>query len=261
MAISLFGGMPAHHTMEVSKMKKLLAGALAIALIIAISAFAVANNGEKTAAPSNTKFIMDGQEVSLDSAYLIDDSNYLQLRSVAELLRGTQSQFNVYWDDARGQAVIETGKAYTGDAPRATQNPAIPTADDVKSAISGIEGIMSVEIVTEDNDPNGSLGKQGGYIGCVYFKYSLVDESELYVEEGGDIASAIDCGTDGGGCIEIYANAADANIRNDYLASFDVGVFTSGSHIVLSTMVVRTSDLLTASEQQALEAKLIEALQ
>lgn len=98
-------------------MKKLLYGVIVIALIVTFSVLASANNGEKTALPSNTKFIMDGKEVSFKNAYLIDGSNYLQLRAVAELLTGTKSQFNVYWDDTLGQAIIETGKAYTGIAP------------------------------------------------------------------------------------------------------------------------------------------------
>jgi hypothetical protein len=97
--------------------KKALTGVLVIALAITFSALAFASNGEKTATPSQTKFVMDGKEVSLDSAYLIDESNYLQLRSVAELLSGTKSQFNVYWDNGLRQAVIETGKPYTGVAP------------------------------------------------------------------------------------------------------------------------------------------------
>ena len=35
-----------------------------------------------------------------------------------------------------------------------TNNPSI---ESVKDAITGIESIISIEIVTEDNDPNGSL--------------------------------------------------------------------------------------------------------
>ncbi len=118
-------------------MKKLLAGVLTIALIITLSAFAVASNGDKTATPSQTKFVMDGKEVSLDSAYLIDESNYLQLRSVAELLSGTKSQFNVYWDDELRQAVIETGKPYTGIAPaEETPSPDVQQAYEIGDTIS-----------------------------------------------------------------------------------------------------------------------------
>ena len=135
-----------------------------------------------------------------------------------------------------------------------------PSAEDVKTALSVISDITTIEIVTEDNDPNEQLSKQGGYTGCVFFKSSLVDESEIYVDDGGDINSAIDCGTDGGGCLEIYANAGDAKKRDDYLASFDGTVFSSGSHKVLGTVVIRTSSKLKASEQQTLETAIVDAL-
>ena len=67
-------------------------------------------------------------------------------------------------------------------------------------------------------------------------------------------------GTDAGGSIEVYANVEDATTRNEYLASFDGGIFASGSHTVVGTVLVRTSDELTASQQQTLEANIIAAL-
>jgi len=66
---------------------------------------------------SFTTFKIDGEVVGFDNAYLIDgDTNYLQLREFAEKLSGTESRFNVYWDEEAGQAVLEPGKAYTGAA-------------------------------------------------------------------------------------------------------------------------------------------------
>ena len=130
-----------------------------------------------------------------------------------------------------------------------TNNPSI---ESVKEAINGIESITLIEIVTEDNDPNGQLGKQGGYTGCLYFKSSLVtDETD---------ASAIVAGTDGGGSIEVYANKSDAEKRNEYLATFDGSAISSGSHKVLGTLVIRTSNLLKASQQTKLETEIINAL-
>lgn len=131
-----------------------------------------------------------------------------------------------------------------------TNNPSI---ESVKEAITGIENIDVIEIVTEDNDPNHQLGKQGGYTGCLFFKSSLV----IDVEE----ESAIDAGTSGGGCIEIYENKADAKKRDEYLAGFDGGILSSGSHKVLGTLVIRTSSNLKASQQDLLEGAIVEALQ
>jgi hypothetical protein len=131
-----------------------------------------------------------------------------------------------------------------------TNNPDIEL---VEEAIKSIENIVSIEIVTEDNDPNGQLGKQGGYTGALFFRYSLVT--------GVTEESAIEAGTDGGGAIEVYASVDDAQKRNEYLSVFDGTVFSSGSHTVLGTLVIRTSNELTASQQQTLESAIINALQ
>ncbi|MBP7332535.1 MAG: hypothetical protein KBA08_09585 [Firmicutes bacterium] len=67
--------------------------------------------------PSGTKFKMNGEVFTFADARLIDgDTNYLQLREFAQKLSGTASQFNVYYDNAAGQAVIQPGAAYTGTA-------------------------------------------------------------------------------------------------------------------------------------------------
>jgi hypothetical protein len=114
--------------------------------------------------------------------------------------------------------------------------------------------IIDIEAVTEDNDPIGQLNKPGGYTALVYFSYELVNQEEVY---GDDL---IDKGTDAGGSIEVYRTKDDANKRNDYLATFDGTVLASGSHKVIGTVVVRTSDELTASQQNLLEANIIAAL-
>ncbi|QLY40243.1 hypothetical protein HF295_04945 [Hujiaoplasma nucleasis] len=128
-------------------------------------------------------------------------------------------------------------------------NPAI---EDVRNAISSIDHISLIEIVTEENDPNGNLGKDGSYTGALFFLYDLV--------EGNTETSALEAGTDGGGSIEVYANAEDAKKRNDYLSAFDGTIFASGSHVALGTLVIRTSNELTASQQDTLEAAIINAL-
>ena len=98
-------------------MRKLISILLVLILVLGVSIPAIAAGIEKKAVASQTTFVMDGKQVTFDSAYLIEDSNYIQLRSVAQMLNGTLSQFNVYWDDVLKQAVIETGKPYTGVKP------------------------------------------------------------------------------------------------------------------------------------------------
>ncbi|MDF2654907.1 MAG: copper amine oxidase [Bacillota bacterium] len=64
---------------------------------------------------SDTKFKLNGQVFSFTDARLINGStNYIQLREFAQKLSGTTSQFNVYWDTALGQAVIQPGAPYVG---------------------------------------------------------------------------------------------------------------------------------------------------
>lgn len=71
----------------------------------------------------------------------------------------------------------------------------------------------------------------------------------------------IDEGTDAGGAVETYRTAEEAETRNNYLASFDgAGMFSSGSHMVLGTMVIRTSDDLKASQQETLTNAIIAAM-
>lgn len=133
-----------------------------------------------------------------------------------------------------------------------------PSEQFVIQRISGLANITGVEAVTEDNDPNGNLGKAGGYTACVYFASDLVDQSEVYISDG--YSGIVGAGTDGGGAVEVYANVDDANKRNDYLAVFDGTILSSGSHDVVGTCVVRTSHLLTASQQKALEGEIADSL-
>lgn len=129
-----------------------------------------------------------------------------------------------------------------------------PSEAFVIERLQGIEGIGDISAVTEDNDPNGQLGKSGGYTATVYFTSPLVDQSDVIGN------TVIEKGTDGGGAIEVYANVDDANKRKDYLSAFDGGILASGSHEVVGTVLVRTSDKLTASQQKELETAIIEAL-
>ena len=129
-----------------------------------------------------------------------------------------------------------------------------PTAEYIISKLANVDEIKNSKAVTEDNDPNGKLNKSGGYTATVYFESSNVDPNEV---EGKDV---IEKGTDGGGSIEVYANEDDANKRRDYLASFDGTILSNGSHRVIGTTLIRTSDKLTATQQKNLEKKIIEAM-
>jgi hypothetical protein len=129
-----------------------------------------------------------------------------------------------------------------------------PTEAYIIECLKKVPNVIDISAVTEDNDPNGHLNKAGGYTAQVYFSSDLINQDEI----GG--ITVIDKGTDCGGSIEVYSTVKDANSRNDYLASFDGGIFASGSHIVVGTVLVRTSDKLTASQQKEIEANIIAIL-
>ena len=131
-----------------------------------------------------------------------------------------------------------------------------PSGDYVVARLQTLGGVSNVATATEDNDPNGMLNKAGGYTAAVFFKYASVDWGANYLS-----GSSIDAGTDGGGCVEVYPTVEEAERRNEYLASFDGnGILSPGSHEVCGTCVVRTSEYLTASQQQDLTAQMIAAL-
>ncbi|MBO0429130.1 EbhA [Vagococcus fluvialis] len=129
-----------------------------------------------------------------------------------------------------------------------------PTEDFVILKLRQLKDIEEIAPVTEDNDPNGNLNKAGGYTAAIYISNTKVNKEKVF---GSDL---IDKGTDAGGSIEVYPTVKDAVKRNEYLSGFDGGVLSSGSHSVLGTLVIRTSDKLTATQQKEFEAELIKVL-
>lgn len=125
--------------------------------------------------------------------------------------------------------------------------------------LTGLPNITGVQAATEDNDPNEQLNKAGGYTSDVYFSSDLVDSSKTYAdtEYAGGI---IQVGTDGGGSIEVFATEDDANKRDAYLALFDGTPLTSGYHKVVGTCVIRLSQYLTATQQEALAQEIVDSL-
>lgn len=122
------------------------------------------------------------------------------------------------------------------------------------TSLGEVSSVVDISAVTEDNDPNGKLNKAGGYTSQVYFSSDLLDQSTI------SGTSLIDKGTMAGGSIEVYATPEDAEKRNAYISGFDGSSLGVGSHTVVGTVLIRTSDKLTASQQKELEANIISAL-
>ena len=134
-----------------------------------------------------------------------------------------------------------------------------PSEEFVLQRILTVDDVVDARAVTEDQDPNGNLHKAGVYTSTVYFESKNVDQSDIYISgEYSDVL--IDKGTDAGGAIEVYENVEDAEKRRDYLATYDGTIYANGTHTVIGTVLVRTSNKLTATQQKELEQKVIDAL-
>ena len=129
-----------------------------------------------------------------------------------------------------------------------------PDESYIIQCLENVPNVTGISAATEENDPNGQLNKSGGYTAQVYFSSDLVDPSELYG------STIMENGTAGGGSIEVYATVEDAERRVEYLASFDGSFLATGSHTVIGTVIVRTSNLLTASQQKEMESNIIAIL-
>lgn len=128
-----------------------------------------------------------------------------------------------------------------------------PSEEFVVQRLSEVAHVSSPTPATEDNDPNGKLHKQGGYTSAVFFASDYVNQSKMLHD------TVIENGTNGGGCVEVFANVSDAAERNAYIGMYDSSL-KPGSHHVVGTCVIRVSDEMTATQQQEVEAAIVEAL-
>lgn len=130
-----------------------------------------------------------------------------------------------------------------------------PSKEFLIDRLKKVDDIDKIEAVTEENDPNGQLNKAGGYTAQVYFSSPQVND-----ETGFFTGDVIEDGTEAGGSIEVYKTVTEANKRNDYLSAFDGQALSSGSHTVYGSIIIRTSSLLTASQQKEQEEKILNEL-
>lgn len=129
-----------------------------------------------------------------------------------------------------------------------------PKQDFVAQKLKALDSIKEIGAVTKDNNPDGMLGKEGGYYGCLYFTTKLIEESSIPGK------SIVEKGTDAGGAVELYNTLKDAKKRCEYLASFDGTILTTGSYVLVGTMVIRTSFKLDADEQYQLTDSIVKAI-
>ncbi|MCR5546772.1 MAG: hypothetical protein K6F30_09900 [Lachnospiraceae bacterium] len=210
-------------------------------------------NAELDTEISNARVLVDSEDIALDESLrpeletAISDAKKcrVDIPEMAKDLEEIKNQTKTMEDADYTEALSELSSAYDALDKSIKQYALVnnPSESYVIQCLQETEHITGIDAATEENDPNGHLGKQGGYSAQVYFSLDLIDQDEV----SGD--SIIDKGTACGGSIEVYTTEEDAESRNDYLAGFDGSILSNGYHVVIGTCVIRVSDELAASKQ------------
>lgn len=64
------------------------------------------------AKPTSSTVVVNGEEIAFE-AYKINNNNYFKLRDLAQVLSGTDKQFEVEWDPENNAILLTSGEAYT----------------------------------------------------------------------------------------------------------------------------------------------------
>ncbi|GAA0133208.1 hypothetical protein YSY43_00480 [Paenibacillus sp. YSY-4.3] len=95
-------------------MRKICTLLLALCLFLFIGVSASYAEGNVSATVSASKVVIDG-EVVHSSGFNIQNYNYFRLRDLASHLSGTDSQFDITWNNSQNVIELTTGKAYSAD--------------------------------------------------------------------------------------------------------------------------------------------------
>ena len=88
---------------------------------------------------------------------------------------------------------------------------------------------------------------------------NYLDDTYVLLDSDGNIKKTLAVGTNGGGSIEIYANISAAENRFKYLDSIRYAIMGE-KDVIIGTCVVRISQQLTATQQEAIFNKILEQL-
>lgn len=213
--------------------------------------------------------INEAEKLINNPVEVLDESIYIELEAMVSSLKASKKDIPEYPGKEKVDDVIKEIEAvnYSEDISKTKDLLAViwlenkryelvnvPSEEYIIQCLGKEPNITEISAVTEDNDPNGSLNKAGGYISQVFFSCNVINQKEIEGE------TLIAKGTEAGGSIEVYANKEDANKRNEYLSSFDGGILASGSHCVIGTVIIRTSNELIASQQKIIEENIIKIL-
>lgn len=106
-----------------------------------------------TVAPTASKVLVNGVETLFD-AYLIEGNNYFKLRDLANVVNGTEKNFEVKWDGEKNAINLLSGTPYTAIGSEMTIGDGIKKTASINNSKLFIDGV-EVEIVAYTiNDNN-----------------------------------------------------------------------------------------------------------
>lgn len=209
-----------------------------------------------TGCASEAKKAMD-ESVDTANELLEKDAEPFDAETEAALEKAVKSSEEAEADDAYKQVkkdIDNAIKAYQ-DSVKQQKQVTEPKEKFLVERAKTVKSVTAVEAATEKTDANTLMNKKGGYYAYVAMKSSLIDDS---YDEG---ESPVEVGTEGGAVIEAFHTVKDAEARDAYLSGFDgAGMLSPGFHRVVGTLVIRTSDELSASDQKKLEDRIVDAL-
>lgn len=189
---------------------------------------------------------IDGMPTSFDTLTVVSE----QYEDVADVIQSENNVEKIIKDTNTVLEMADQVKALTMIVSQITA----PSGEWVTERLSKIDSITGSQAVTEEFNPDGLLGKTGGYSSCIYFTVDATLPNEI----PGD--NIVEKGTDAGGAVEVYRTLSDAEERVKYLAGFDGTVLYSGSYAIVGTMVIRTSYKLSNEQQIELTSSIVQAL-
>lgn len=138
---------------------------------------------------------------------------------------------------AEATKAAETTTAPAASAPAADPAPKDATAyaELLKAKVGTVTEIVTI---TEANDPNNKIGRPNGYTSAAVLK-----------DQGGECPSDPSIGVDCGATVEVFADAAGAKARSDYILTLQKGAPILGSewHYLKDTALLRVTGKLAPS--------------
>ena len=157
-------------------------------------------NAELDKAISEASDLVNGENTALDESLRslletkISETKAVKITvpTMAETVKEIDTQTTEMNTTDYSDALKSLNEAYTALNNSVKQYELVnnPAESYVINCLEKVEHVTGISAVTEDNDPNGHLGKAGGYTATVYFTCDWVNQANVYgntiIEKGTD---------------------------------------------------------------------------